>query len=321
MHYVPLAPRSVQAGFLDQVFLLGTMAENGTNHSTPSSETSREGVPDSGFGQSSAQPGSEFSPFRQDEAPGESVRSVSRFVHTHHLLGVLKPGKRVLEVGGESSELTRIIARAGCRVVISDASEEVLDSHRLRCSQMEIESAVEGRVCTGRVGFSRGLKGSFDVVVSFESRFASGCDNESPEWSDLVRVCRAGGYLLLSVLSLWGGVGGYLKRGPEGRVFPNGPEEERRGNLPASWTEAGSRCEMFRAKDLRERVRSLGLEVVMISASNALSVGWGDFLHKARQDPDRWRQLIRLELKTCREEAYLDMGMRIILLGRKPLRP
>ena len=297
------------------------MAENGTNHSTPPSETTPEGVPDSGFGVNSARPGSEGRRFRQVEALGPSVRSVSRFVHTHYLLGVLEPGKRVLEVGGASSELTRIIARAGCRVVISDASEEVLDSHRLRCSQMAIESAVEGRVCTGRGGLSQRLSDSFDVVVSFESRFASGCEDESPKWSDLVRVCREGGYLLFSVLSLWGGVGGYLKRGPERRVFLNGPEKERREDLPASWTEAGSRCEMFRAKDLREMVRSLDLEMVVISASNALSVGWGDFLHKARQDPDQWRQLIRLELKTCREEACLDMGTRIIILGRKPPRP
>jgi hypothetical protein len=74
---------------------------------------------------------------------------------------------------------------------------------------------------------------------------------------------------------------------------------------------------MFRAEELYRAAQKAGVEVVTMSASNVLSLGWEPFLPGSGGDPERLEELLRLELLACREEGSLDMGTRIILAGRK----
>ncbi len=251
------------------------------------------------------------------EGHGCSIEEVSRFVHGHYLRGVLAPKMRVLEVGAGPGEFTPMIARAGCRVVVVDGSKVELRFHRERSSSSAIDEAVESRVLLGPGGLPRHFREAFDVVVSFQDSPAGDPARSPPAWTSLAAACRPGGHLLLSVLSLWGGLESYLQGRSRGTEPSMSDRRAAVGGPPGTWTEAQARCRMFRAEDLVRMVRGLDMEVSVISASNALSVGWGDIPGIAASHPEEWDRLMEMELDACRDESCLEMGPRILVMGRK----
>lgn len=247
-----------------------------------------------------------------------SVDEVSFFVHNHYLYAALGKGMRVLEVGAGEGAFTREISKVGCTIVIAESSEARIGINRRAASRLGFGGAVEGWRLLESGKLRASDSDSFDAVVSLGASPETDCDSPHPDLAECVRVCKPGGIILLSALSYWGAVHGYLKGTSRGLLPVESVPEGELGAEPGSWTEARGRCRVFRARELREAALGLGVEVTALSASNALSVGWGSFLPELRSDPERWHQCLELELKTCREEACLDMGSRIILVGRKP---
>ena len=78
----------------------------------------------------------------------------------------------------------------------------------------------------------------------------------------------------------------------------------------------GHRCHLFRAAELQRLLADHGLEVLDMAASNCLSTGWE--LTATRQDPERWAELLHLELEATREAGCLDMGSHLIAVVRTP---
>ena len=74
---------------------------------------------------------------------------------------------------------------------------------------------------------------------------------------------------------------------------------------------------MFRASEFRAWLAQAGLTVVALSASNCLSLGWGDFLQEIKSDGEKWGELLRIELEACAEGGCLDMGTHIIGVAKK----
>lgn len=246
-----------------------------------------------------------------------SVEEVSLFLHRYYLRGFLRPGMSVLELGACEGMFTPIMAEAGCRVVVADVSLVGLERHRQQAVALAFDHAVEARVHLDGVG-RRSLAGKrFDTVVCFGGLFFEILEHAPPVLGGLSRACRSGGYLLLSAMSLWGAVHKYLGGLPE--LPPTGGRQPSAasGPNPGSWTEFQLHRPMFRADELRRLAEDGGWEVVAMSASNALSIGWNGFLLGAEGDPGLWNELLRLELNACREESCLDMGAHIILVGRK----
>jgi hypothetical protein len=64
-------------------------------------------------------------------------------------------------------------------------------------------------------------------------------------------------------------------------------------------------------------VRQAGLTLVVISASNCVSNCWDDLLIEVRSYPEKWQELLRMELAACSEEGCLGMGSHIIVVARK----
>ena len=45
---------------------------------------------------------------------------------------------------------------------------------------------------------------------------------------------------------------------------------------------------------------------------------WVERFYETRRDPARWRQVLDLELRACREPGCVDMGTHTIAVARKP---
>lgn len=246
-----------------------------------------------------------------------SVEAVSLLLHKRFLLEFVNPGMRVLEVGAGTVSFTRTLAEIGCRIVVAEMSAAALSRHRVRSVELAFDHAVEGRVLLNTGNLSPIAEESFDLVVCFGGAFGEHVPQSIPVLTEGARVCRDGGELILSVLSLSGAVHKYLQGGlrlaPEKRMGSTVSENLSVG----SWVEARRRCQMFRAEELRRAAHEAGLEVLAMSASNVLSPGWEPFLPVTREDQEQRRELLGLEIIACREEDSLDMGRRILLAGKK----
>jgi len=242
---------------------------------------------------------------------------VSLFLHTHYLEQFVKPGSRVLDIGAGPGRFTQIMADMGCHVVVADISQVQLNLHRKYAEMLGFEEAVEERLKLDICDMSCLSSEAFDAVICYGGPLSYVFDQASSALGECVRVCRRGGHILASVMSLWGAAHRYL----EG-VLAVPPESNRKitetGNLtPENWDGVRHRCHMFRPDEVRRVVNQEGLTVAAISASNCISICWDEFLTESKDDPKKWQELLRMELAACCEEGCLGMGTHIIVVGKK----
>lgn len=245
------------------------------------------------------------------------VDEVNLLIHTHYLEQFVQPGSRILEVGAGPGRFTRIMAGSDCRIVVADISPVQLDLHRQHARELAFEKAVEDRLQLDVCDMSVLCDDSFDAVVCYGGPLSYVFDRAPVALRECARVCRGGGHVLASVMSLWGTAHRFLQG-----VLDIPPGSNRKitdsGDLtPENWEGIKHRCHMFRSSELRQMIRQAGLTVVALSASNGLSIGWEELLAGAKEQPEKWRELLRMELEACREEGCLDMGTHIIGVGRK----
>ena len=74
---------------------------------------------------------------------------------------------------------------------------------------------------------------------------------------------------------------------------------------------------LFRAGELRRWLEATGLTVCDLSASHCLSVTWNDTLGQIKSDPEKWNDLLRMEVQACADEGCLNMGTHMIAVVRK----
>ena len=242
---------------------------------------------------------------------------VSLFLHTHYLERFVEPGSRVLEVGAGPGRFTKIMAEMGCRVLVADISQVQLDLHRKHAEELGFEDSVEERLPLDICDMRRLSDESFDAVVCYGGPLSYVFDQAPYALRECVRVCRRGGYVLASVMSLWGPTHRYLDEVLELPPENNSKVTDTGDLTPENWPGVLHRCHMFRPNEVRQLVNGAGLTVAAISASNCLSIGWDDSLAEVKNDPKKWRELLRMELSACREEGCVGMGEHIIVVGKK----
>ena len=242
---------------------------------------------------------------------------VSLFLHAHHLERFVEPGSRVLEVGAGPGRFTKIMAEMGCRVLVADISQVQLDLHRKHAEELGFEDSVEERLKLDVCDMTCLSDESFDAVVCYGGPLSYVFDQAPSALRECVRVCRRGGYVLASVMSLWGPTHRYLDEVLEVPPENNSKITETGDLTPENWPGVLHRCHMFRPNEVRQLVNRAGLTVDAISASNCLSICWDDLLTKFKNDPKKWQELLRLELSACREEGCVGMGDHIIVVGKK----
>ena len=253
---------------------------------------------------------------RWEESPVERVKFL---VHREILRQHVRPTDRVLEMGAGAGRFTRELAAIGCRITVGDLSPVQLTLNRENAGTFEYERNVEAwlecDMCNLRPHFEAG---SFDTVVCYGGPLSYVFEQSPTAMHEMVRVVRPGGRILLSVMSLWGSIHQYLgaildlEIGVNRRIVSSGDL------LPETVGEGRHYCHMFRTRELRDLLDEAGVTVDVLSASNCLSVGWGERLGAIEEGSDLWEHLLEMELEACRDPGAVAMGSHIIAVCRKP---
>jgi len=246
---------------------------------------------------------------------------VNLFIHTYYLEKHIPKGKQVLEIGAGAGRFTQILARLGAKITVADISGVQLELNERFARELGFDQAVIDRQQVDICDLSQFESNSFDHVVAYGGPFSYVLDKRDLALSECLRVLRPGGLLLLSVMSLWGSAHGRLDGVLSTPISANQKITSTGDITPVTFPERESNfMHLFRAKELVKWLDKKKLKLIDISASGCLSLAWNEMLAGIRNDPERWNELLRMELEACAEDGCLDMGMHLIAVVRKPKR-
>lgn len=232
-------------------------------------------------------------------------------IHCQYLAEFVRPGDLVLDAGAGPGRFTIELAKLGARVHVGDLSQVQLQLNAERVQAAGWDEAVLSRVQVDICDLSVFPDDQFDAVVCFGAPISYVMDRADDALSELCRVTRPHGHVLVSVMSRVGAARRFLPQVlAEGREF--GPEHIDRilqtGDL-ARDTNRGHECHLYRWSELSELLMRHGA-IVGASAANFLTAQHEEALDAAT-DAER-EQILRWELDLCREPGALDGGTHIL---------
>lgn len=237
--------------------------------------------------------------------------STSLAVHVEYLRRFVRAGDRVLDVGAGPGRFTLELARIGADVVVADLSPGQLELNRERVVDAGLEHRVVERVVADVTELSGFGDGVFDAVVCFGGPVSYAHERSETAVSELVRVTRREGHVLLSVMSLIGAFTRYLELVID-LVRRDGPaileQTLRDGLLPEGDDYGHLRMRMFRWSELEELLSRHGT-VVAASAAGLLAA--------EPSEPELRELLARVELDLGAERGAISCGEHILAVLRK----
>lgn len=234
-------------------------------------------------------------------------------LHRHHSGHI-----NYLEIGAGPGRFTQFLVDLEKSVTVSDISEVQLELNKQKAKELGFEHGIAEWRKLDMCDMSCFADNSFDAVVAFGGPLSYVLDQRDVAIRECIRVIKPGGLIFLSVMCLWGTIHQYLE-GVLGFTAEDNQKIITSGDLTTSNSQlATHNCHMFRSSELREFLHSHGLEVVDMSAANALTPVYGARLDEIKEDRDKWMQVIRMELEACKEPGCLDAGTHLIAVARKP---
>jgi SAM-dependent methyltransferase len=224
-------------------------------------------------------------------------------IHLRFLREHIRPGDRVLDAGAGPGRFTLELARLGASVVAGDISPGQLVLHAEKTAA--VEDVVEARELLDIRDLGRFDDESFDAVVCYGGPLSYVLDEAETALSELIRVTKPRGHVLLSVMSLLGTARAFFEYFP-GLVDEFGWQRAvtdvfETHDLTAD-VNRGHVLRMYRWSDLERLVPPGRCRIVGASASNFLSVG--------RESWDE--RFLEHEMAACRERGALDGGTHLI---------
>lgn len=182
-------------------------------------------------------------------------------VYRSHVVRRVKEGDRVLDAGCGPGTFTRVVQACGARPICFDISAVQLEACR------EAAPGADAYVRGSVTDLSAFDTDAFDVTLALGGPLSYCFDRAADAVAEMRRVTRPGGWVGLSVMSLWGTVHRFL---PGILPLPVTVNEAivRTGDLPREVND-GHECHLFRPAELRSLLADGGLRHLELHSS-----GW-----------------------------------------------
>jgi SAM-dependent methyltransferase len=249
-------------------------------------------------------------------------------IHEDFVRRYIKSGDRVLDAGSGPGRFSIVTAKLGANVTVLDISDKQLEIARQKISeagQLEgIEKFVRADICD----LSMFADGQFDVVICFGAVLTYVCEKRQQAASELVRVTRRGGTILVGVGSKLGPVQGVAQlpdmvtlKNP-GIPTPHGPalwDVLETGALSGFPSRAAKMMHapmhLFTAEELKALFKEC--EILETAGSNVAIREYSPANEQLAADPTCWETLVELEKKINHDPGLVNCGSHIIMAVRK----
>ena len=245
------------------------------------------------------------------------VNEVSLYIHTHYLKKYIPTNAYVIEIGAGAGRFTQVLAELKTKILVADISQVQLDLNKHHGQQYGFADAVEAWQQVDICEMSQFDSEAFDCVVAYGGPISYVLDQRDIALNECLRVLKPNGLLLISVMSLWGSAHRHLN-GVLGIPVEINQKIIATGDIsPETFPGRGHYMHLFRAEELKAWLNQFNVNIVQISASNGLSLGWDEWLRENRLDRKEWEELLNMELEACAEEGSLNMGTHMIAVLQK----
>lgn len=249
----------------------------------------------------------EWTRFAEGRTPAPSLA-----VHMEHLRRFVRPGDGVLDVGAGPGRFTIELARLGAEIAVADLSPRQLELNREHVEAAGLEHRIVERELADVLDLSRWDDESFDATVCFGGPLSYVLDRAEQGLDELLRVTRAGGHVLLSVMSLVGTVVHFLPILLD-LVRRDGAEKNeailRTGLLPEEPDYGHLAMKLYRWSELEQLLAPRGT-IVTAGAAGLLPAA-------EPEEPELREFLERAELELAREPGAASCGQHIVAVLRK----
>ena len=240
---------------------------------------------------------------------------VSFHIHRYYLQKYVDKHNSVLEVGAGAGRFTIELAKLNAIVTVGDISPQQLLLNQKYVARYKCETSIASRLQLDIVDLSMFKPESFDVVVCYGGALSYVLEQADTALTQMLRVLKPEGYLLVSVMSLIGTTQAHFEAITAIPDFPKLVNQVNNDGL----LDSHNQLKMYRANELRQLLNGFNCQVVDMSASNCLSSN----RHHRQQtlEPlisiDSWSDFLQWELDFCAEEGCLDSGTHLIAIAKK----
>ena len=244
-------------------------------------------------------------------------------IHADFIERYVQPGDRVLDAGCGPGRFTTVAARLGATVTALDVSERQLQLAEEKVGEAEILNRVDAFVHADICDLSMFPADRFDVVICYGGALSYVCEQRHKAASELVRVVRPGGVLLISVMSRFGTICNLVRRATLTAL--RDPEEWHVSHVAETGDNPGfpsaavnmqpPPMHMYTGGELRSLL--LDCSVLELAGSNVTTFEGSEVLAKVSTEPKAWETVVSLERRLNAEPGLVDTGSHIILVARR----
>jgi SAM-dependent methyltransferase len=248
-------------------------------------------------------------------------------IHEDFIKRYIKPGDRVLDAGAGPGRFSIIAAQAGANVTLLDISEKQVELAKQKIAEAGFSGRINEYIVRDICDLSRFQDGNFDLVICFGGALTYVCEKRQKAASELIRVLKPGGVILVSVMSLLGSMVGEAQQpdmpnlqnpdGGEGLqgIWPVLTTGNLSGVLSRKVGIAHAPMHLFTSEELAALLK--GCIILETAASNAAIREFSKVNEQLFADPAVWATVVEMERKLNHQPGLVDSGSHIIMAARK----
>lgn len=260
--------------------------------------------------------------YRLETTPYGRLQAI---VHSDFIERYVRRGDRVLDAGCGPGRFTIVSAQLGATVTALDLSERQLQLAREKIKEAHLLERVDAFVPADIADLSIFPDDHFDIVICYGGALSYVCEQRHQAASELVRVVRPDGVLLVSVMSRYGNIANLVRR-PTLTVLDD-PEKWHVWQVAEFGDNPGfpsprvnmqhPPMHMFTSEELRHLLP--GCSVLELAGSNVTTYEGSTAMNDVFDDTQAWSTAVSLERMMNSTPGLTDSGSHIIMAARRQI--
>ena len=245
-------------------------------------------------------------------------------IHKHILTKHLRRDMNVLDVGCGPGRFAMDIAKAGATVTLTDISATQLELAQTRLAEADLLNHAAGFHKLDVTSLTDFADGSFDLTVCYGSVLSYVREKYSDALSELRRVTRVGGSVLVSVTSLYGPMrmigtldaATFVESAHDHLEWDSLLDGAEVVMTKVGSTEFHQPMALFTSSGLRGALEGAGLDVLELATSNP-TIAMGSKMPNVSESSKAEVQLTQLEIALCKKPGLIDAGEHLIAVAKR----
>ena len=244
-------------------------------------------------------------------------------IHTDFIKRYVRRGDRVLDAGCGPGRFAAVAAGLGATVTVLDLSERQLQLAKETIGEAGLLDRIDAFVSADIADLSLFPDDHFSVAVCYGGALSYVCEQRHRAASELVRVVRPDGILLVSVMSRYGRLANMVRTSvmpaledPEGWHIPRVAED---GDLPGFLSRRVNMqhppMHLYTSDELRGLLPAC--RVLELAGSNVTIFEGSTAIDQLPSDSKSWSTVVSLERELNTQPGLVDGGSHIIMAAQR----